>query len=178
MPRIIGDVVNYKIDIAGDRSFYVSGEVDETMHKTVYTYLQLLGTSEPITIVLNSGGGELETGWAIYDLIRAHNGEVNIVVSGNASSAASIILQAGYMRCITKNSYVMIHIGTTEVSSGMSVANKKAWYRLMNIYTNRMVELYAGLLKISPTQAKKLIKVDQIYLGEEAVRAGLCDIVI
>jgi ATP-dependent protease ClpP protease subunit len=178
MPRIIGDVVNYKIDIAGDRSFYVSGEVDEVMHKHVYTYLQLYGNKEPINMILNSGGGELETGWAIYDLIQAHEGEVNIIVSGNASSAASVILQAGYMRCITKHSYVMIHIGTTEVSSGMTIANRKAWYRLMNIYTNRMVELYAGLLKITPTQSKRLIKVDQIYLGEEAVKAGLCDIVI
>jgi len=178
MTRLISDIVKYQVDITGERSFYVSGPVDDEMLKHVYTYLNIFGPGKPITMILNSEGGDLGIGFAIYDLIRNHASEVNIVVVGNASSAASIILQAGFTRFITENSYVMIHAGGLEISPGMSAANRKAWMRVANLHTDRMIAMYANLLNFPLSQVKKLIKVDQIYVGREAVKAGLCDIVI
>jgi ATP-dependent protease ClpP protease subunit len=100
---------------------------------------------------------------------------VTIVVTGNACSAASIILQAGKRRLITQNSFVMIHAGHLEEQPNISQADKRAWMRLVRAHNNRMVDLYAKLLKQTHTQIRKLLKTDQIYIGEEAVTAGLVD---
>lgn len=178
MPRLISDIVKYKVDMTGERSFFVSGEVNVEMLKHVYTYLNIFGVGKPITMILNSDGGDLGTGFAIHDMILNHPSEVNIIVSGCASSAASVILQAGFTRFITKSSYVMIHMGGLEISPGMSAANKKAWMRVANLHTDRMINLYADLIKIPTSEVRKVIKVDQIYVGHEAVKAGLCDIVV
>jgi ATP-dependent protease ClpP protease subunit len=75
---------------------------------------------------LNSTGGDLGVAWSIYDLIRNHGSEVNIVVLESACSAASVILQAGVRRFISDNSFIMIHAGHFEERPDLPVATVPA----------------------------------------------------
>lgn len=74
--------------------------------------LELDTSDKPITILLNTDGGDMEHGMAIYDTIIKSDTEVHINVIGNAYSMGCIILQAGDWRRITKHSTVMFHKGS------------------------------------------------------------------
>src|SRR5690606_4149771 len=56
--------------------------------------LRALGKG-PVTVNINSPGGDLFEGLAIYNLLREHNGEVTVKVLGLAASAASVVAMAG-----------------------------------------------------------------------------------
>ena len=62
-----------------------------------------------ITVKLNSCGGDLYTGIAIHNALKALSGEVNVVVEGIAASAASVIMCAGDTVTVYPGSLVMIH---------------------------------------------------------------------
>lgn len=70
-------------------------------------------SNEPIRVVLNTVGGDIMHGWAIYDAIRAAQCQVNIEVYGQAMSMGVVILQAGDKRLIHPHATIMIHDGTT-----------------------------------------------------------------
>lgn len=70
---------------------------------------------EPITIILNTVGGSVCDGMAIYDRIKASECEVTIKVYGQASSMGSIILQAADHRVLSPHALVMYHVGNTGV---------------------------------------------------------------
>jgi len=158
-------------------SFYLSGAVDDDMLKNCYLSLHSLGISKPITIFLNSMGGDLGTAWSIYDLIRNHGSEVNIVVINQCCSAASVILQAGVRRFISENSFIMIHAGHFEEQPDLPVETRKNWMRLAKYHSDKMVGMYSKLMGITPLRVKKLIRSDQIFIGAEAIAVGLVDAV-
>jgi ATP-dependent protease ClpP protease subunit len=177
--RSLIDIKAYGLEITSPNTFLLEGEVNDKMLGEVIQYTRVYtSTQESVNICLNSGGGDLAVAWSIHDYLSALKSPVNIIVVGTASSAASVILQAGAVRAITKNSYVMIHQGHLEVQSGLSIADKKAWKRLADHHTHKMAELYAECMNLTISQVKRLIKTDQIFIGYEAVEAGLCDIVI
>lgn len=174
--RDIGGLITHNIEL-NSRTIYISGEVNDEMLECVCNGLVGLGISKPILLVLNSGGGDLATAWSIYDLIYNYPCEVNIVVIGQCCSAATIILQAGYRRFITPNSYLMIHSGHFEEQPKLPPETRKNWRRLAKYHTDKMVEMYSNLMGITPYRVKNLIKHDQIYVGEEAVKMNFCDAV-
>lgn len=62
-----------------------------------------------ITVKLNSCGGDLYTGIAIHNALKALSGEVNVIVEGIAASAASVIMCAGDTVTVYPGSLIMIH---------------------------------------------------------------------
>jgi len=88
-------------------------EVDYRMAVTLIKNIRFLDSqsSDPIIIHMCSCGGSWEYGLAIYDVIKSSPSLVYIVAYAQASSMASIFLQAGDVRILTPNTYVMIHEG-------------------------------------------------------------------
>ena len=170
--RKMDGLASFGVDLNA-RSFLLDGPVDQEMLRTAWSSLAALGVSKPVTCFISSEGGELDIGFAIYDLFRNFENTLNIVVLGNCCSAATIILLAGDNRFISENSYCMIHLGTITVTSEDSEANMKKWIRHYDRYTDKMIALYAETLKMSKAQVKKLITLDKHYLGQEAVDCGL-----
>lgn len=72
--------------------------------------LALKGAGD-VTVNINSPGGSLWEGAAIYNLLTAHPGKVTIKNIALAASAASVIMQAGDVRLMAPLSFVMIHNG-------------------------------------------------------------------
>ena len=69
---------------------------------------------DPIVVIMNTLGGDLWQGMAIYDAIKACQSHVSIKVKGNAQSMGSIILQSADERILAPHSHVMFHLGTSE----------------------------------------------------------------
>ena len=61
--------------------------------KRIAAALRAIG-KEPVTVAINSPGGDMFEGLAIYNLLREHEGEVNVKVLGLAASAGSVIASA------------------------------------------------------------------------------------
>ncbi len=77
--------------------------------KRISAALGAIGAEKPITVNINSPGGDMFEGLAIYNLLRAHQGEVTVKILGLAASAASVIAMAGDKVEIAKSGFLMIH---------------------------------------------------------------------
>lgn len=80
-----------------NRKVLLSGEVDmELAHKIIaqLLYLEAEDPTKPIDLIINSPGGEVTSGLAIYDTIRGLSAPVNCICSGLTASIATVILIA------------------------------------------------------------------------------------
>jgi ATP-dependent Clp protease protease subunit len=161
------------------RSILLTGEVCLEMFTEFFKNFHVLNQSTgTITIFINSEGGDLDQCKAIYDLIKASGNHIVGTVYGEASSSASLILQACDTRTMSKSSYLMIHIG--EEATGGHPSNKKAWDAKFAKDTEWMLNTYLVRIKQKKpryTKAKltELLKFDTILSTEDAAALGLID---
>lgn len=99
-----GDNVITMFDIIGE-DFWSGGGVTA---KKVAAQLRAIG-DRPVEVQINSPGGDMFEGIAIYNVLREHSQEVTVKVMGMAASAASIIAMAGDKIEIGAASFIMIH---------------------------------------------------------------------
>lgn len=88
----------------------VDSKLAETIIKKLW-YLDLQDPKAPILLVINSPGGSVDAGFAIWDQIKMIKAPVTTLITGLAASIASIIALAGApnRRFATPNSRIMIH---------------------------------------------------------------------
>lgn len=98
------------------RDIYLIGDIDKDVARTVLERLRELAnaSSKPITVYINSAGGNVTDGLAIHDAIRVvvqQGIEVSTVVQGMAYSMGSVVLQAASpgRRLSLPHSWIMIH---------------------------------------------------------------------
>lgn len=77
--------------------------------KDVQDFLDQLDGVSKINIHINSGGGSVFGGIAIYNILKRHNAEITVYVEGLAASIASVIAMAGDRIIIPENAQMMIH---------------------------------------------------------------------
>lgn len=97
-----------------DRIVFLSGEVDDAMANTVVAQLLFLEMEDPdadISLYINSPGGSITAGMAIYDTMQYIKPQVRTVCIGMAASMGAFLLMAGEKgkRLALPNSEVMIH---------------------------------------------------------------------
>jgi ATP-dependent Clp protease protease subunit len=100
--------------ILGARRIFLSAPIDSDSAGEVIKklwYLELVGPGKPIIFVINSPGGSVDAGFAIYDQIKMMTSPVKTLVTGLAASMGSIISLAASKghRFATPNSRIMIH---------------------------------------------------------------------
>ncbi len=97
-----------------DRIIMVSGEVNDDMANAIIAQLLFLDAQDPekdIYMYINSPGGSVSAGLAIYDTMNFVNADVQTIVMGMAASMASVLATAGAKgkRFALPNSEIMIH---------------------------------------------------------------------
>lgn len=97
-----------------DRIVFVTGEIDDTMANLVIAQLLFLESEDPdkdIHLYINSPGGSVSAGLAIYDTMQYIKPNVSTICMGMAASMASVLLAAGApgKRFALPYSRVMIH---------------------------------------------------------------------
>ena len=100
-------------DLMSKRTIYLNGEINDEAALSIITQLHYLedNSQEPITLVINSPGGSVSAGLAIYDVMQALSCPVTTAAIGLAASMAALVLAAGTKgrRYASPNSRVMIH---------------------------------------------------------------------
>lgn len=131
--------------------------------------LQSLDVKE-INVHINSYGGEVAEGLAIYNTLKNSNMKVTTICDGFACSAASVIFMAGDERVINEASLLMIHNAWT-YANGNAAELRKAAEDLDKI-TQASINAYMSRVSISEDEVKGLMDNESWITADEAVEYG------
>lgn len=163
--------------LLNDRIILLEGEVNDTMASSIIAQLLFLDSQNhnDITIYINSPGGTISSGLAIYDVINHIKSPVSTVCIGMAASMAAFLLCSGSYgkRFCLPNSTVMIHqpLGGAqgqatdiEIVANRILRIKKQLYEIISMNTGKTYdEIYAACER------------DNYLTPEEALKFGLID---
>ena len=164
-----------------DRIIFLSDEVNDTTASLVVAQLLFLDSEDPdrdINLYINSPGGSVTAGMAIYDTMQFTKADVSTICVGMAASMGAFLLSSGAKgkRFALPNSEIMIHqpLGGTQ---GQTTD--------MKIHVERMLKIKDNLNKILSENTGKSLDVikadterDNFMSAEEALEYGLIDDII
>lgn len=167
------------------RTFFLYGDVDAAFMIRATKALHLLAQEEePITILLNTGGGDEACGMGVYDLIKAFPSHVTIRVIGEALSMGAVILQAADLRQAMPHAVIMHHSGTTSVPDDHKT-NAKAYMDFYTQYDDHIDQIMLDRINEKRTEdGERLWTVkdwrkedtwDRWMLPQVAIEKGLLD---
>lgn len=128
-----------------------------------------------VVVHINSPGGDVFEGLAIYNNLRAHPGNVHVRIEGVAASAASFIAMAGNTVTIEPNAMMMIHDAAGMEFGPEAVVRKFA--DLLGMTSANLASIYAERTGGDPKAIRAAMLEETWYVGQGAVDAGLADAV-
>lgn len=160
-----------------DRIIILSGEIDDNLANSVIAQLLYLDgiNHDSISLYINSPGGSITSGMAIYDTMNYISSKVSTICIGIAASMAAFLLSSGEkgMRYCLENSEVMIHqpLGGAQ---GQATEIKIAAERIIKLkkHLNKILSLNTGK---SISKINKDTERDCFMDSKEALRYGLID---
>jgi|TARA_B110000977_G_scaffold119878_1_gene154442 ATP-dependent Clp protease protease subunit len=164
-----------------ERIIFLTGPIEDNLASLICAqmlFLESEAPDEPINLYINSPGGVVSAGLAMYDTMQYIKSPVSTVCLGQAASAASLILCAGASgtRYATPNSKIMIH----QPSGGFSGQATDIKIQAEEILKTkkRINEIYQKHLNISINEIDKAMERDRFFDPQEAMKFGLIDKVI
>lgn len=141
-------------------------------------YLQRADASAPIKMFINSPGGEVQSGLALYDVMQSLSCPVTTVCLGMAASMAALVFVSGARREMLPHSRVMIHdplIGGGLGGSALSVKARADDLMRIRDITGEVLARHTGM---TLERVFELTAQDTYFEADAAVRAGLADAVV
>ncbi len=126
---------------------------------------------KPVTVYLNSPGGDMFEGIAIYNRLREHSQKVTTKVLGMAASAASIIYLAGSERQVASSAFLMIHNCWTVLGGNRHYLRDAA--DDMEEFDSAMADLYAETSGQAVADMAEMMDDETFIRGKRAVELGL-----
>lgn len=161
-----------------DRIIFLDGEIRDDMADLVIAQLIFLESENPkkdINLYINSPGGSVTAGLAIYDTMQYIKCDVNTICIGQACSMASILLAAGTAgkRSVLPHCRVMIHqpYGGVEGQASDIIVGSKELQRLKKL----SVDILAEHTGKSVDEIASVIERDYYMDPDEAVAFGIVD---
>jgi ATP-dependent Clp protease protease subunit len=166
-----------------DRVVILNGDVQDMSANLIVAqmlFLESQNSEEPINFYINSPGGVITSGMAIYDTMQFINAPVSTIVMGQACSMGSFLAQAGEpgQRFVLPNSRTMIH--QPSGGAGGKQSDIEIQYKEITYLKQRLTELYVKHNTKGKTyeQFEKDMDRDNFMTAQEAVEYGLADKVI
>ena len=129
----------------------------------------------PITVRINSLGGSVFDGLAIYNLLRDHVGGVTIKIDGVAASMASVVAMAGTRVIMSESALMMIHNPNSEVAGEASDLRNMA--QVLDQVKNSLVAAYHRKTKMAPNKIAMMMDAETWMSAPEALALGFIDAV-
>ncbi|WP_159641651.1 head maturation protease, ClpP-related [Erysipelothrix anatis] len=162
------DVFQFVKENEMNTNIYVYGEIrkgdfwekvfgpDET-RVDAYSFKDLLASVETpkVTVRINSMGGSVSEGLAIYNQLNDFPGEVETIVDGFACSIASVIFMAGTKRVVPESSLVMIHNAWSSAVGDANAMRKAA--ELLEKVTTPSINIYQSKTGLDEDYIKSLM---------------------
>lgn len=170
-----------------ERKIYISGEINDDMMVEFSQKIQVLmmnDKEEPISIYIDSYGGDVRSGLAMYEMIRSLSNiiEVDIYCLGKACSMAAVLLAAGTKghRYLMPYSEVMIHEplistksqikGTTSTVRSLAASledTKRIIDTILSVHTGKTIE-----------EISESTSFDNYMSAKEACEFGIADKIV
>lgn len=152
----------------------VTGESCSELIKQLM-YLERKSTTAPITLYINSPGGSVNSGLAVYDCMSLMKAPIKTVCIGTAASMGSILFLAGAEREMLPHSTIMIHDPSF---ASLNIGGKKPHEIQQEV--DSLNKAKTALCKIISERTgkplkeiQKITQSDSYYTAEEAIRFGL-----
>ena len=155
--------------IFGDICAWAWQDVGEQSGVTIVNQLKELDV-DTINVHINSYGGDVSEGLAIYNVLREHKAQIVTICDGFACSASSVVFMAGDRRVMQPASLLMIHNAWT-VAMGNAAQLRKTADDIETI-TQASVEAYKKVATISEEEIKALMDAETWILPKDAVEYG------
>lgn len=134
---------------------------------------QLRAISGPVEVQINSPGGDVFEGFAIYNLLREHPYDVTVKVIGMAASAASVIAMAGNTVQIGAAAFIMIHNCWV-----LGIGNRHDLRELADFlepFDQALADVYVARSAQSEADVKKWLDAETYMSGALAIERGFAD---
>lgn len=138
--------------------------------------LEAIGQVDTLNIHINSCGGDVFEGIAIYNLIKNYNAEKNVYIDGIAASIASVIAMAGDNIYMSNTSVMMIHNCWTWTSGNAEDLRKTA--NDMDKVMQAIRNAYLSRVNIDEDKLKQLLDDESYLLADECMEMGFCSEII
>ena len=172
------DCIKIEDELLSRREIFLTEEVNpETSNELIkqLMYLERQDSGKEITLYINSPGGEVISGLAVYDLISLMKSPVRTVCTGTAASMGAILFLAGEKREMLPHTRLMIHDPSF---SGSSIGGKKS--HELRHELEKLDEVREALAKIIAEKTGRPLEEiydvtsdDTFYSAEEAIAFGL-----
>ena len=164
-----------------ERIIFLTGPIDDNVASLVCAQLLFLESENPkkeISFYINSPGGIIWSGLAIYDTMQYISSKIMTICIGQAASAASLLLTAGEkeIRFSLPNSRIMVHqpsggyqgqVTDIEIQTKEIIKTKK-----------RLNEIYAKHTGKNITNVELIMERDKYFSPAEAIEFGLIDKIV
>ena len=164
-----------------ERIIFLTGVIDDNIASLVCAQLLFLESENPkkeISFYINSPGGIVWSGLAIYDTMQYISSKIMTICIGQAASAGSLLLTAGEkgMRFSLPNSRIMVHqpsggyqgqVTDIEIQTNEIIKTKK-----------RMNEIYSKHTGKKINEISEIMERDKYFSPDEAIKFGLIDNIV
>ena len=131
---------------------------------------------DKINVYINSYGGEVAEGLAIYNQLKRHKAKVKTVCDGFACSAASVIFMAGDERVMSTASLLMIHNAWSHVSGNANELRKQA--DDLDKITQASINAYMQEVNITGEELKQMLDDETWITPQEAIEKGFITAIV
>ena len=169
--------------LLNDRIIFLGTPVDDQVANAIIAQLLHLDSEDPeqgISLYINSPGGSVTAGLAVYDTMRFINADVATTALGMAASISAVLLAAGTKgkRNVLPNTRVLIHQPWTQGGPGGQASDIEIYARELILTKRRINEILAETTGQSFEKIEHDTDRDYIMGAEEAVEYGIVDRVI
>jgi len=164
-----------------ERIIFLTGPIDDNVASLICAQLLFLESENPkkeISFYINSPGGIVWSGLAIYDTMQYISSKIMTICIGQAASAGSLLLTAGQkdMRFSLPNSRIMVH----QPSGGYQgqVTDIEIQTNEIRKTKDKLNEIYSKHTGKKISEISSIMERDKYFSADEAVKFGLIDKII
>ena len=135
--------------------------------------LKALGDITSLDVRINSNGGSVFDGIAIYNALRRHPAQKNVFVDGIAASIASVIAMAGDTRTMGEGTFLMVHR-----ASGLAVGNAEDMRSVADVLEGldgQIADIYSSRTGLDTATITQLMTDETWLNAEDAIGQGFAD---
>jgi ATP-dependent protease ClpP protease subunit len=140
--------------------------------------LNALGDVQQINLRINSPGGEVFDGFAMYNMLSRHPARVVATVDGIAASMASVVAMAADHIAMPENAMMMVHNPAAGLMGFYTAEDMRTEAEVLDKIAQGMVGAYVYKTKLPPDQVSLLLEAVTWMTADEAVAQGFADEVL
>ncbi len=164
-----------------ERIIFLTGPIDDNIASLICAQILFLESENPkkeISFYINSPGGIVWSGLAIYDTMQYVSSKIMTICIGQAASAGSLLLTAGEkdMRFSLPNSRIMVH----QPSGGYQgqVTDIEIQTNEIKKTKKRLNEIYSKHTGKKISEISSIMERDKYFSADEAIKFGLIDKIV